>query len=107
LWEDGEYFAPLKLQSYKHVNGYKSAIFDFFDKQGLKVNADMKETWIDFIHGYKRKVESLKQDGEMKATEGKSPLSFEGYIFLDKKENWYCVGNFCVGVLVILLEPYG
>lgn len=83
--EGGEYFAPPKFQSYNHVNGYKSAILDFYDKQGLKANADMKEMFTDFIHGYKRKVASLKQDGEMKVTEGKSPLSFEGYRFLAKK----------------------
>ena len=51
--EGGEYFAPPKFQSYNHVNGYKSAILDFFDKQGLKANADMKEMFTDFNHGYK------------------------------------------------------
>ena len=83
--ENGEYFVPAKFQSYNHVNGYKSAILDLYDKQGLKANAEMKEMFTDFIHGYKRKVASLKQDGEMKITEGKAPLSFEGYRFLSKK----------------------
>jgi len=71
--EGGEYFAPPKFQSYNHVNGYESAILDFFDKQGLK------EMCTDFIHGNKR---NKRKDGEMKVT---VQVSFEGYRFLAKK----------------------
>ena len=31
------------------------------------------------VQGYKKEIATLKQKGEIKATEGKQPLSFQGY----------------------------
>ena len=81
----GEYLTPPKFQSYDHVNGYKSAILDLYERQKVKPNVEMKTMFYDFVNGYKRKIASLKQEGEMKITEGKAPLTFQGYKFLSKK----------------------
>ena len=81
----GEYFTPPKFQSYDHVNGYKSAILDMYEIQNVKPTTAIKDMFNDFAKGYKRKIASLKQQGEIKITEGKAPLTFQGYRFLSKK----------------------
>ena len=69
----GEYFTPPKFQSYDHVNGYKSAILDMYEIQNVKPTTAIKDMFNDFAKGYKRKIASLKQKGEIKITEGKAP----------------------------------
>ncbi len=78
----GEYLTPPQFQSYDHVNGYKSAILDLYERQKVKPNVEMKTMFYDFSNGYKRKIASLKQHGEIKITEGKAPLTFQGYKLL-------------------------
>jgi len=68
----GEYLAPPQFQSYDHVNGYKSAILDLYERQKVKPSVEIKMMFIDFANGYKRKIASLKQYGEIKITEGKA-----------------------------------
>jgi len=77
----GEYLTPPQF----HVNGYKSAILDLCERQKVKPNIEMKTMFYDFANGYKRKIASLKQHGEIKITEGKASLTFQGYKFLSKK----------------------
>lgn len=82
---NGEYLEPAKFQSYDHVNGYKSAILDLYERQNVKPSTEIREMFTDFAQGYKRKIAILKQNGQIKITEGKAPLSFEGYIYLARK----------------------
>ena len=44
----GEYLTPPQFQSYDHVNGYKSAILDLYERQKVKPNVEMKTRFYDF-----------------------------------------------------------
>ena len=81
----GDYYDPPQFQSYQHINGYKSAILDLYKDSKEKPSMAIKEMFSDYFDGYKRLVASMKQNGELKMTEGKSPLSFAGYRYLAKK----------------------
>ena len=76
---------PLKYQSFSHVSGYNSAIRSFFKDRKIDMDRDIDTTVKEFLAGYKRRVASLKQNGEMKLQEGKSPISFDGYRLIVNK----------------------
>jgi len=74
-----------KHQSYQHVSGYNSAIKDYYHEKRFKMSEECVLYISDFLAGYQRTVADLKQKGELPTTEGKSPLSFQGYKMLAKK----------------------
>jgi hypothetical protein len=76
---------PLQYQSFSHVSGYNSAVRSFFRDRRITMNKNIDIMIKDFLGGYKRKVASLKQSGEMALQEGKAPISFDGYRLIVKK----------------------
>lgn len=76
---------PVKHQSYSHVSGYNSAIRSFFKHRRIDMDRNIDTTIKEFLAGYKRKVATLKQNGEMKLQEGKSPISYDGYRLIVNK----------------------
>ena len=75
----GNPLVPKKHQSYSHVSGYNSSIKSYYDKRKVPITPELDKTIKDFLMGYKRQVATLKQNGEMKVTEGKAAISFDGY----------------------------
>ena len=76
---------PVMYQSFSHVSGYNSAIRSFFKNRRMEMDKNADAMIKDFLAGYKRKVASLKQSGEMKLQEGKSPISYDGYRLIVNK----------------------
>lgn len=70
--------------SFQHTNGYKSAIVDDWKHRENVIPINIVRVFTKFFKGLRRKLSSLKQNGELKMSEGKSPISFEGYRYLCK-----------------------
>ena len=66
------------------MQGYKSALIWWYAEKKLKLE-DPQNDWIDnFIKGYKKIVADKKARGIMSISEGKSALSFGGYLHISK-----------------------
>ena len=78
------FFNPMQYQSYEHVSGYKSAIAHGYSQSDCERSPRLMVMLKKLFAGYKRNVGKLKQNGEMKTGEGKSPMSFSGFRFLGK-----------------------
>lgn len=61
------------------MQGYKSALKWYYDEQGVDFSSEI-DKWLDnFIQGYKKIISEKRRRGIMPITEGKSPISFNGY----------------------------
>jgi hypothetical protein len=66
------------------MQGYKSALIWWYAEKKLKLDQAQND-WIDnFIKGYKKIVADKKARGVMSISEGKSALSFGGYLYISK-----------------------
>ena len=61
------------------MQGYKSALIWLYKENRIPFSTDINNWCETFILGYKRDVADKKSRGVMSITEGKSPLSFQGY----------------------------
>lgn len=61
------------------VGGYRSAICWLHTKNNVKVVDEAQGIISRMIGGHKRKIQKMKQDGEIKVLEGKLPISFSVY----------------------------
>lgn len=81
----GEYFDPPRFYSFQHVNGYRSALKHLYREQGMRASDDVEHVLKETMDGFKRRIALLKEDGMMPQTEGKQPMSVQGFHFLAKK----------------------
>lgn len=73
-----------QLKSAAAMNGYRNAIKSLYVEE--RVESIDFDTFIkEYMAGYKREVAKKKQIGEMKMSEGRSPLTFEGYRLIAQK----------------------
>jgi hypothetical protein len=91
---DGQPLDPRQYNSFSHVNAAKSTVIFLYKEHKRPLEVDLTDTMmdiyaikshfstkaceLDYVCGYKRKVAQLKEDGIMKMTEGKDPVSKEG-----------------------------
>ena len=76
-------FAENKVTiSHSCMQGYKSALVWYYAEKEVIMDKTLNQWCDSFVDGYKKTVASKKSRGVMSATEGKSPLSFSGYLFL-------------------------
>ena len=61
------------------MQGYKSALIWLYKEKRIPFSSDINNWCETFILGYKRNIADKKSRGIMSITEGKSPLSFQGY----------------------------
>ena len=83
--KNGHYFDPTVFHSYQHVNGYTSAIKDYYSAREVKISDEIEKFLKLFFDGYVRTIAKLKKDGVMSIVEGKQPMSFKGYKLLAAK----------------------
>ena len=76
----------MKQGSCAHVGGYRNAIVDLHKSNNLKSESDDNAVigMSDFSSGYTRLVAEKKLTGEMVVQEGKSPITFGGYNFVEE-----------------------
>jgi hypothetical protein len=79
-WLTGCTVQPVKLFSFAHVSGYRSAIVSVIKKQGSTVPDALSLAMEDYLIGYKKNIADLKEAGQWSTVEGKAPFSFEAYI---------------------------
>lgn len=83
---DGNYKNPIEFYSIAHVNGYVSALKNYYRKLNKsKMPPDLEEVCNNSLKGFTRKIENMKTTGEIPMHEGKMPMSFEAYRFIAKK----------------------
>ena len=82
--KNGEYIRD-QWNAFQTVSGYKSAIKDYYKDNRIDMGVDVSAMCDEFFAGYKRKIASLKQRGEMSLVEGKRPITFSGYNYIAKK----------------------
>jgi hypothetical protein len=85
------------LCAYQTVNGYRSAIKDFYKERKVPFGFDAEDMSNKFLHGYERTIAELKQKGKMSIIEGKRPISFSGYRYLARKA-LQCSFDFKLGI---------
>lgn len=73
---------PIQYNSYELVNGYRSALMYYAKATSQTFSAEAMGRVSNTIAGYKRKIQDLKQHGEMSLSEGKAPMNFQGYRYL-------------------------
>ena len=73
LKEDGS------LKSASTPEAYRSALLHYFQSQNLPVPHNYKVVLNNFVKGHKANVATARQDGTMKATEGKDAIDFSTY----------------------------
>lgn len=66
------------------MQGYKSALKWWYGKNNKVLEPEINKSLDDFIDGYKKLVQRKKSSGVMEIKEGKSPLSFSGYVAVSK-----------------------
>ena len=83
-WQDGERGGvPGQLKSVSHMGGYRSALVDYYKMvHKRKFEPELDTRLSALLAGFKRQVAQAKQEGTMKITEGKQPLSIAGYRLL-------------------------
>ena len=66
------------------MQGFLSAFKYLHDEQNpaMEIPAETKRNLSKFMSGYKRKIASKKENGEMKSQEGKDPFKMESYKFI-------------------------
>ncbi|ETV73046.1 hypothetical protein H257_12083 [Aphanomyces astaci] len=83
--KQGNELLPRTFNTASTVNGYKSAIKFLYKESSMEVSSEVDSTLSAFSDGYKRHVAQMKQNGTMSINEGKSPVSFSGFVFLAAK----------------------
>jgi hypothetical protein len=78
--EEDDQFAEKKVTiSHACMQGYKSALVWCYGESGIRMENNLNN-WLDeFVKGYKKTIADKKEKGVMRMTEGKAPLSFQGY----------------------------
>ncbi len=66
------------------MQGYKSALVCYYSEHHLSLDPDMNAYIDEFMHGYKKTIADKKSRGVMSLKEGKSPISFSGYVEICK-----------------------
>jgi hypothetical protein len=70
------------LKSHATVQGYKSGLKNLYRERRVEFCPQLELSLSDFNSGYKRTIADLKEQGQMKLTEGKSHLTFDRYKYL-------------------------
>ncbi|KAF0723673.1 hypothetical protein Ae201684P_004994 [Aphanomyces euteiches] len=83
--KDGNDINPRMYNTYSTINACKSAIKYLYKEADKIPSSDLNILLKDFFSGYKRKIELLKEGGQMPIGEGKSPMSPAGFLFLSEK----------------------
>ena len=71
--------------TYSTMKGYRAAIMYYYKSKFVIVDERLRRTMDSFMKGFKRNIASLQQEGHMKIRQGKSPITFQGYVSLAKK----------------------
>jgi hypothetical protein len=74
----------LPTMSVSCLGGYKSAVLWLYKEHNLPIENDMSNYLNEAIHGYRTVIATKKENGVMKLQEGRSPLTFTGYLSLAK-----------------------
>ena len=85
-WQEGERGGvPGQLKSVSHMGGHRSALVDYYKiVHKRKFEPELDTRLSALLSGFKRQVAQAKQDGVIKITEGKQPLTFAGYRLLSE-----------------------
>lgn len=67
------------------VQMYKSAITWWYEEKGAIIDHATALRLNRLLKGYKKEVATMRQSGALPATEGKHPVTFQGYLTLAKK----------------------
>jgi hypothetical protein len=75
-----------KLKTVSTVQGFLSAFKYLHDEQEpvMEIPVETKKNLAKFMAGYKRKIASKKENGEMKSQEGKDAFKMESYTYICK-----------------------
>ena len=76
---------PLKYNDTQTVAAYKAALVFSMRERNKPIPDATQRELTRFVGGYKRKVADLKEKGEMRLGEGKSPIPFSAYRLLARK----------------------
>jgi hypothetical protein len=85
-----EFFGSLLSEStrtaaFQTIRGYKSALVWYYTGNGAEIPSEQNIALESFLQGYKRKIATMKDEGQMAVFEGKHHLTFKGYNLLAKK----------------------
>lgn len=67
------------------IGGYRSAINHLYRERLVPIPPELKQSMDDFVRGYRRRIAQAKEEGDIPITEGKRPLTVQGYRMLCKK----------------------
>jgi hypothetical protein len=79
---DGTYKEPVEYCSFSHVSSFRSCIIDMYKQNNVSLDSSTQKLFENFVGGYNRNIAELKLKGEMSLTEGKRPITFDGYQFI-------------------------
>jgi hypothetical protein len=74
-----------RAKSVSTINSYRSAIVWYYKENKLKLSDELTIELGNYLAGFKRNVADLKQKGFKSIQEGRSALTFNGYINLCKE----------------------
>ncbi len=76
--------ADQRLKSSSTIGGYKSMIKDLYTQREMVQSPELVSRLKQFGGGFKRTVNTARQNSEVPLQEGKSPLPIQGYRLLAK-----------------------
>ena len=66
--------------SHSAIAGHKSALKDLYADKKCLFDEDLDRNLEIILESYKKTIATLKQEGKMKSSEGKSPFTFDAYV---------------------------
>jgi len=68
-----------------YVTGFRSALVDYYSKNGMTISDEFNNKWKGLLKGYEKICNDLRKRGLMQLQAGKRHLRRDGYLLLCKK----------------------